>query len=290
MMSITRNRSNKVVGTMIRGRRASQIVKHTALTLLVVLSLFPFYYMIVTSFKNSEQFFTTYWWPAWPMHFENYLEAWESVGRPLLNSLYVSSASVLGILAAASLASYGFARFSELKGSQALFYGIIFLLMMPSILTLVPAFMITKSLGLLNTFGGLIIPYIAGGQAFSILVLRSFFEATPRDFFDSAEIDGASELRIFVRIALPMCMSSLGIIAVWAFLGTWNNYIWPLIVIRRSSHFVVTIALAFFQGQYGSKYGTLFAGYTIASVPIVLLYLFTMKRFIRGFAEGAIKM
>jgi ABC-type glycerol-3-phosphate transport system permease component len=275
---------------MIQDRTASKLVKYGILLLFLVLCLFPLYYMFITSFKNNQQFFTTYWWPAFPLHLGNYLEAWDSVGIPLLNSILVSSVSVLGILITTALASFGFVRFSELKISNYLFYAVVFLLMIPGILTLIPSFMVIIDLGLMNTRWGLILPYIAGGQAFSILVLRSFFEVLPRDLFESAEIDGASEYRIFWSIALPMCVSSLGIIAVWSFLGTWNNYIWPLIVIQKPSLYVVTTALSFFRGQYGSNYGTLFAGYTIASIPLIILYLSVMKRFIKGFADGAIKM
>ena len=271
-------------------RGAYQAIGYGVLVLLVMLCLFPLYYMLVASLKNTNQFYTTYWWPAIPFHPENFAEAWETVGLPLANSLLVSSLSVLGIVATAAFASYGFARFSSLRGSGVLFYAIIFLLMIPGIMTLVPSFMVVKGLGILNTRAGLIIPYIAGGQAFSILVMRAFFDSTPVELFESAELDGASEYRIFLQIAIPMCLASIGIVAVWAFLGTWNNYVWPLIVIRKSSLSVVTIALAYFTGQYGSKYGTLFAGYTIASVPLVLIYIFAMRQFIRGFAEGAIKM
>jgi len=275
---------------MIKGRLAPRVVSNFILIVLTALCLFPLYYMLTTSFKNSEQFYNTYWWPAFPMHFENYAKAWKTIGLSVFNSLLVCSISVFGILLTGSFASYGFARFSNLKGGQVLFYAIIFLLMIPSIMTLIPSFMVTKNLGLLDTRWGLIIPYIAGGQAFSILVLRAFFEATPKDLFDAAEIDGASEYRIYLQIALPMCVSSLGIIAVWAFLGTWNNFIWPLIVIRKASLYVVTIKLALFSGTYASNFGVLFAGYTIAAIPLVILFLFSMKHFIRGASEGAIKM
>jgi multiple sugar transport system permease protein/raffinose/stachyose/melibiose transport system permease protein len=159
------------------------------------------------------------------------------------------------------------------------------------VLTLIPLFLLVKDMGLLNTYWVLILPYIAGGQAFAIFVLRSFIASQPEEIFESARIDGANEFTIYSRIALPMAKPILGTLAILSLLSTWNDYIWPSVTLRNPELWTISLQLVSFSSQWASlqQYGQMFAGYVVASIPLFLLFIFTMRLFIEGLASGAIK-
>ncbi|HEX5417172.1 MAG TPA: carbohydrate ABC transporter permease, partial [Chloroflexota bacterium] len=181
------------------------------------------------------------------------------------------------------------ARFS-FPGREIMFYLVLALLMIPGILTLVPSFLLVKSLGLIDSFWGLILPYIAGGQVFAIFILRQFFSALPEELFESARIDGASEVRAFWSIAVPLSQSIIGVVAIMHILSTWNDFIWPLVVMSTESKFTLTLGLLNFRGVYWDNWGPLFAGYVIASIPLLILFGFTSRLFVEGLASGALKL
>ena len=143
--------------------------------------------------------------------------------------------------------------------------------------------------GLINTRWALILPYIASGQVFAIFILRSFIAGLPEDLFEAARIDGAGELSILRTVVVPLSMPILGTIAIMNILSVWNDYVWPYIVISDDAKRTLTIGLQVFRGQYGSSYGPMMAGYVLASLPLLLLFLFTMKQFIQGATSGTLK-
>lgn len=170
-----------------------------------------------------------------------------------------------------------------------LFFAILSLLMVPGILTLIPAFMVVKKLGLLNTHWVLILPYISGGQVFAIFLLRSFFEGLPRDIFDAATVDGCPEYKIIWHLVLPLSRPILGTVAIVNLLATWNEFIWPYVTIQSPAKFVVPVGMLSYATQFGTKYGTMFAGYTIAALPLLILFMLTTRTFIKGLSSGAVK-
>ena len=273
----------------------SKILRHDSPLhlLLVVLGIFTFYpliFTLFTSFKDNSQFFSTFWGPALPLHWSNYADAWRQLYPVLLNTIFVGVVSAFGVVFLASLAAYVFAR-HRFPGSSIFFYAIIALLMIPGVLTLIPLFLLVKDLGLLNSYWVLILPYIAGGQAFAIFVLRSFIAALPEEIFESARIDGAHEFTIYRHIAVPMAKPILGTLAILSLLGTWNDYIWPSVTLRNQDLWTISLKLVSFSSQWASlqQYGPMFAGYVIASIPLLILFMFTMRLFIEGLASGAIK-
>ncbi len=273
----------------------AKMVRHDALLhfVLGLLGVFPFYpliFTLFTSFKDNSQFYSTFWGPAFPLHWSNYLDAWRQLYPVLINTVFVGVVSAFGVVFLASLSAYVFAR-HRFPGSTVIFYAIIALLMIPGVLTLIPLFLLVKNLGLLNTYWVLILPYIAGGQAFAIFVLRSFIASQPEEIFESARIDGAGEFTIYQRIALPMAKPILGTLAILALLGTWNDYIWPSVTLRNPDLWTISLKLVSFSSQWASlqQYGPMFAGYIIASIPLLILFMFTMRLFIEGLASGAIK-
>jgi len=263
---------------------------HIALILLGVLTFYPLVFTVFTSFKDNTQFFSTFWGPALPLHWTNYVDAWRQLYPVLLNTVFVGVVSAFGIVFLASLAAYVFAR-HQFPGSNFFFYAIIALLMIPGVLTLIPLFLLVKDLGMLNTYWALILPYIAGGQAFAIFVLRSFIASQPEEIFESARIDGADEFTIYRSIAVPMAKPILGTLAILALLNTWNDYIWPSVTLRNPEMWTISLKLVSFSSQWASlqQYGPMFAGYVIASAPLLILFMFTMRLFIEGLASGAIK-
>lgn len=271
----------------------AHLTAHLTLILLLLLTFYPFLFMLITSFKSVPQFYQNFWNIAQPFHWENYAEAWEIIQRFIWNSIIVSGITLIGVLTLGSITAYIFARF-DFWGKSFLFYMIITLLMIPGILTLVPTFMTVKQLGLLNTRWVMILPYISGGQVFAIFLLRSFFESLPRDLFDAATIDGCPEHRILWHIVLPLSRPILGTVAIINLIATWNEFIWLFVTLQSQDKFVLPVGLlSYFSISAnlvnGVKYGTMFAGYTIAALPLLILFLFTMRAFIKGLSSGAMK-
>jgi multiple sugar transport system permease protein/raffinose/stachyose/melibiose transport system permease protein len=163
-------------------------------------------------------------------------------------------------------------------------------MMLPYVLTLVPQFILIKNFGLLDTRWALILPYISGGVVFAIFVLRSFFSTLPQELFEAAYIDGASELQVFWRLALPLIRPAVGTVAILQILGTWNDYIWPSVVLLSDQLFTMPIGLVAFQGHHTTEWGPLMAGYTLASLPLVILFALTTRTFIEGLTQGGLKL
>jgi ABC-type glycerol-3-phosphate transport system permease component len=197
---------------------------------------------------------------------------------------------MVGVLIIASVTAFVFARYN-FPGKEFLFFAILALLMIPGILTLVPAFLLVKGFGLLNTYWALILPYVAGGQIFAIFVLRSFIASLPEELFESARLDGASMWHLYSKITLPLSKPILVTIAIMNILSTWNDYIWPLVTIPDGNKWTVSVGIVSFGSQYAGlqNWGPMFAGYVIASIPLIILFMFTMRYFIAGLTSGAIK-
>jgi ABC-type glycerol-3-phosphate transport system permease component len=275
---------------------------HLLLGALVAMTFYPFFFLIQTSLKDNPQFYHQFWNLPSPLRWENYGQAWGAINTYILNTVIVTVTSVIGTVGLASLSAYTFAR-NRFPGREPLFYSIIALMMVPGVLTLISQYMWMKQFplaggnnpwgqngnGLLNNHLALVMPYIAGGQAFSIFVLRSFIAALPEELFEAARLDGASDWVLFRRLALPLAKPILGTIAIMVALGAWNDYVWPLIVLSDDGKRTLSIGLTFFRGAYSTTYGPLMAGYVLASLPLLVLFLLTMRAFIAGLTSGALK-
>jgi ABC-type glycerol-3-phosphate transport system permease component len=247
--------------------------------------------MIITSFKTNGQFYSNFFGITFPLHFENYATAWEAIGGYIFNSVFIGIASVLIIIATSALAGYSFARL-RYRGKNFLYMSVVALLMIPGLLTLIPLFLLIKSLGMLDSYLGLIIAFAAGGQAFTIFVFRQSFASLPEELFEAARIDGCGELRVFWQIVLPLSKPIIGTMAIWNLLAIWNEYMMPLVLMSNPDKFPITVGLIQFESQFVSQtlYGPMFAGYTIASLPLLILFLFTMRLFMKGLTSGAVKI
>ncbi len=270
-------------------RRWGDALVVLVLVLLVGLTLYPFVFMLITSTKSYSQFLHSYWVPTWPLHVnENYLAAWNQIRGYLLNTIFVGVLTIVGFLFTTTLSAFVFARF-RFPGKEVLFAMLMVLMMIPQILQLIPAFMWVRKLQLLNTYWVLILPYIAGGQAYAVFILRTFFSSLPQGLFDAAHIDGARDFQIYHMVALPLSKGILATLAILRVQQVWNDLIWPLITLADDSKRTITVGLYYFQGATQTQYGAMFAGYLIASIPLFLLFLVGMKQFMAGVTSGAIK-
>lgn len=278
--------------TRRRGGRGtwSQVALHTVLTTFVALSLYPFFFMLITSVKDIDQFYHSYFQVTFPLHFGNYLEAWDAIHGYMLNSIVVTAASVSLILVLSTLSAYAFARF-RFFGREVLFMAILVLMMLPDIITLVPTFVILRNVQLLDTLLALVAVYVSTGQIIAIFILRSFFSSIPAELVDAARIDGAGELQVLWNIFLPLSKAILFTVAIMTTLSIWNDYIWPLITISDAKLWTITVGLVTFQERYAgmAAWGPLFSGYVIASLPLIALFAVGMKHFIAGLTSGAVK-
>jgi len=259
-----------------------------ALVAILMLTLFPFVFMVVSSFKSLFQFYRSFWLPAWPLHFENYFEAVADMKYYILNSLMVTGISLGGILTFSILVGFLFARY-EFPGREVLYYGFIVMMMIPGVLMLVPAFVWVKDLGLLDTYWVMILPYVAGGQVLGIFLLRSFFAQIDRGLFEAAEIDGAGMLRQLWHVALPLSKPVVGTLAIVSALAVWNNFLWPLVTTRSEDVMVLTVGVLRYQTRSATDYGKMFAGFTLSAIPLAILFLFCMRTFMKGITAGALK-
>ena len=266
----------------------ARVLKHGYLWLMLALVFLPFYVMLTVSFKDNTQFFNRTWVPTWPLHFWNWAEAWNTVGVHIANSVFLAVTTTLLTLTVGIVAAYVFGRYKMPLGD--LFWALLLLLMlMPGVANLIPLFNLMKRLRLLNSLIGLSIVSAAGGQVICLYVLRNFIEDMPKEFFECARIDGASHLQQVIHVVIPQCGGIISTLAILNFVRTWNSFILPLITLRDPELLPLAVGLYHLQGAYTKQWGPLMAAYFISAIPLVVLFAFTMRFFIRGISEGAIK-
>ena len=270
-------------------RAGSQFWIYIILAILLIFTFVPIAYLIILALKDNGQIYGRFWSLPRPYRWENFWLGWQVIWRPMINSILTSGTAMVGTLLFASLAGYVFAR-HRFPGKEFLYTGILALLMIPPILTLVPAYVLILTMGLENTYWALILPWTSGGQVFALLLCRSFFATLPEEFFDAARIDGATELQSFWRIAVPLSIPILVTVAVVRLVATYNQFMWPLVVISSPSRQVVAVALTQFTSEIGvTDIGPRMAAYILAAVPLIILFSFGMRHYVRGLTAGGLK-
>jgi multiple sugar transport system permease protein len=267
-----------------RGRRwaLGRIALHLALLAGSVAMLVPFAWMLSTSLKEPGDIFV--YPPQWipqPMRWQNYLETVTVMPfvRFYLNSTIQATAVTVLQLLTSSLAAFAFSRL-RFRGRDALFLLYLATMMIPFPVTMIPNFVIIRFLHWIDTFRGLILP--PAFSAFSTFLLRQYFLSIPVELDDAARVDGASSFRIWWQVILPLSGPAVATLAIFTFLGQWNNFLWPLIATTSEEMWTLPVGLASFQGQYSIQWHLLMAGSVIAVVPILIIYLIGQKWFVRG--------
>ena len=275
---------------MVGQRRLSVFNAYFVLGTLLFLTMIPYMVMVIRSFKSLNQTGISQVFPTLPLHYGNYVQAWGMISQFMLNSVAIVVLTLAGVLVLSTITGYVFARY-RFPGREFLFWLIMALLMVPGIISLIPLFVFVASdLQLKNNYLGLLLPYWAGGQVFAIFVLRTFFQSLPEELYESARLDGAGHLRLYWNLTLPLSGPILSVIAILNILGTWNDYLWPLLIMTDVNMRTVTIGLTFLRDTAFPRPGVEMAAYVIASIPMFLLFLATMRTFIRGITAGALKL
>jgi ABC-type glycerol-3-phosphate transport system permease component len=275
----------------------AQILKYVVLIVLAISFLLPFYWMVSSAVKDDAQVYVVppIWFPR-PQFWENFWNAWNSETFNLwtFNTVvrYALPATI-GTVLSSSLVAYSFARI-DWKGRNAIFAIVLATMMVPDWVRLVPLFVIFKTLGWINTFNPLVVPAFFG-NAFFIFLLRQFFLALPLELSDAARIDGASELRIFVRIILPLSKAALAVVGLFTFMNAWNDYLGPLIYINQVDKWVLTLGVGRLRsavdeiGNTKLAYPWLMAVSSLITLPVFLAFFFAQRSFIEGISLTGLK-
>ncbi|HXW82090.1 MAG TPA: carbohydrate ABC transporter permease [Acidimicrobiales bacterium] len=278
-------RQTKVRGRVVTRRRLVDLTAAAILSCLAFVGIFPYLYMLETALKSNSQFNSNEATPTWPLHFSNFVTAWGDVAPYLLASVIVAACTMIGCLALGSITGFVLARY-HFPGRN-LFFGLIaLLLMVPNIASLIPLFVLMRDLHLLNTYPDLIIPQLTTQTVFAVVLMKTYIEQLPNELFDAAHIDGASSARTYWSITLPLARPIIGTVALFSVISVWSEYFWPELTIVTNSLRTVPVGVQFFQGELTTAYGPLFAGYIIASVPLLVLFVVLAKNFLAGIQGG----
>jgi N-acetylglucosamine transport system permease protein len=267
-------------------------VAHTLLLIWAAMVIFPFLWMIVTSFKTDPEILFSPWNFPDTIQWNNFSRAWNEarIGRYFVNSFIVIIPSLAGTLIVSAMAAYVLASF-EFFGRRALYYLFMAGLMFPVFLALVPLFFLVQDLHMTATYQGLILVYIAYSLPFTIFFLTGFFRTLPTEVAEAALVDGASQYRIFFNIMLPMAAPGLIAMGIFNFLGQWNQFLLPLVLMPDENKYVLSQGLAFLaiQQGYQNDYSALFAAMTITMIPTLIVYILFQRRLESGLTAGALK-
>jgi multiple sugar transport system permease protein len=271
------------------------IFVYVVATVVAILFALPFVWTIGSSLKDMTEIFKfpPTLWPTTP-RWQNYADVFRIApfGTFITNTAIITAAAMVGQILSASAVAYGFSRF-RFPGRDALFFVVLSTMMLPWQVTIVPTFLLFRTLGWINTFWPLIVPSFFGGGAFYIFLLRQFFMTIPRDLDEAAKIDGANSVRIFWSILLPLAKPALATVAIFSFIEHWNEFIGPLIYLNSADKFTVSIGLRYFMASpFESdepREAILMAGSLIVATPPLVLFFVAQKYFVRGIVTTGLK-
>ncbi|QDU71492.1 carbohydrate ABC transporter permease [Mucisphaera calidilacus] len=270
---------------------AGEGVKHLIVLFVLFFAFFPLFLMFVISFKDNQQYQANPWFfdPISEWHWENWSVAWGIVKNYIANSIFVSVQAVAFGICMIIPTAYAIARY-RFPGREIVYYGIVASMFLPgTAATLVTLFTLLKGMGLINSLWALVVVGAAGGQVAGIFILRQFIEDIPKALFEAAEMDGAGHIQQIVNIVLPMSGPILATISIMKFLGVWNNVMLPLVILRDDEKLTIPVGLLRLEGEYVKQWGEMMAGYSLSSIPLIIMFIFLMRWFVRGLAAGAIK-
>lgn len=287
--SVTTLASDAVGGSKSRGS-GSHWLLHIILILVGITALIPFIWMISTSLKGANEVMSAspnFLPKAW--RWQNYADAFNQVpfARFYLNTIIVTLTRVVGQIFFSALAAYAFARM-RFPGRNLLFVAILAVMMVPGQVTLIPNYILLKNLGWLDSYKGLIIPSMF--SAFGTFLLRQYFMTIPQDLIDAAAMDGCNPLQAFWHIALPLARSVLIAFGVLVTLWSWNDFLWPLIITKSTDMQMLSVGIAFFQGQFVSNFAVMMAAATLSTLPMVIVFVVAQRYLIEGITMSGLKL
>ena len=266
-------------------------VSHTALTIWSLIVILPLLWTFMSSFKTSSEIFASPFALPSVWRFDNYVKAWSEagIGSYFLNSVVVVGSALVIVMVLGAMCAYVLARYT-FPGSRAIYYLMLAGLTFPIFLAMVPLFFVLKNIGLLNTLPGLIIVYVGFALPFTVFFLFSFFKSLPHEITEAAALDGAGEWRTFFQVMLPMAKPGLASVAIFNFLGLWNQFLIP-VSINAAGPRVLSQGLAAFAGQmgYAVDFGALFAAVTVTVVPVLIVYVIFQRQLQGSVSQGTMK-
>jgi N-acetylglucosamine transport system permease protein len=274
------------------GDKAVEATSHVLLSIWTIIVIVPFLWVVLSSFKTTKEILASPF--SLPAHwrFDNYVHAWTDAGirQFFLNTVIVVGAALVLVMLLGSMCAYVLARF-KFPGARFIYYLMLAGLTVPIFLAIVPLFFILKNAALINTLPGLIIVYVAFALPFTVFFLYAFFKTVPDDVYEAALIDGAGEWRAFFRIMLPMARPGIAAVAIFNFLGLWNQFLLPVALNTDQSRYVLTQGMAEFASQagYAVDFGALFAAVVITVVPVLIVYVIFQRRLEGSVSRGTFR-
>jgi multiple sugar transport system permease protein len=275
--------------SLARAQRTQRIILYTLLIIGAFIALLPIVWMVSASLMPSGEAstFPPRLFPS-KITFDHYFDLFTrlSLGRYLFNSAFIAIVVTATSLIINSMAGYAFAKL-RFRGREKVFRALSAGLVLPVQVSMLPLFLLLKNMGLINTYWGVVIPGMA--SIFGIFLIRQYAISIPDEMLDAARVDGASELRIFWSIVVPGILPILATLAIWTFLATWNDFMWPLIVLSDESHYTLPVALANLAGEHVQDTELMMAGSVITVIPVMLVFLFLQRYYIQGVMAGSVK-
>ncbi len=268
-----------------------KITLYLVLILGIIITFTPFYWMIISSLRPESEIFSrgiNLIPDLKNFSLINYIDLFKTTGmlRWLFNSTIVATITTAFAIFISAMGGFAFAKY-KFFGKNFLFILVLSLAVIPQFVTIIPVFALMNKLGLINTYWSLILPFSA--NAFAVFLMRQYLMGIPSDLMDSARIDGCSEFRIFFNIVLPISKPALGAAGIFVFQNVWNQYLWPLIMMRSDEMFTFPVGLAGLSTIYTIKHGMLSAGAFLSTIPLIIIFLVLQKQFVAGLTAGALK-
>jgi ABC-type glycerol-3-phosphate transport system permease component len=267
------------------------ILLYIVVNIIALIMLLPFFWMVSTSLKPNEQVYLIP--PKWipnPIVWSNYPRAFSFApfGLFIKNSLIIAVICVVGVVFSSSLAGYSFAKL-RWPGRDLIFFVLLSTMMLPGQVTMIPIFILFKKFGWINTFYPLTVPTFFGGGAFNIFLMRQFFLTIPYELDEAARIDGASFFKIYTNIELPLSIPVITAISIFTFIGSWNDFMGPLIYLNDASKYTIQLGLRMFQADFSSDWSALMAMSIVTALPCIILFFVAQRYFIQGIVLTGLK-
>ena len=266
------------------------IVCAVILLIMVIICIYPIVWMFFGSMKDKAEFYTNIWGLPKQIHLDNYIAAWKNadLGRRFINSLIVTLGSMCIMIPVTSCAAYAVARLN-FKGKNLIYMYLLLGIMIPAGVLGIPTFTVAMKIGLLNSHFGLMLIYAAQNIAMGMFIMRGFFISLPRELEEAAMIDGCSRFGCFVRIIVPLARAGVATQVIFNGLTIWNDYFMANIMITKDELRTLPLSIANFVGKHSTNYPELFAMLTMATIPVIIVFVLSQKSFIEGVAAGAVK-
>ncbi|HWU47450.1 MAG TPA: carbohydrate ABC transporter permease [Humibacter sp.] len=277
---------------LTRGDAATGVFSHILLIAWSLIVAIPLVWVFMSSFKTTTQILDSPFGLPTKLDFTNYVKAWNGsgIGSYFLNTLIVVGCALVIVMILGAMCAYVLARF-KFFGARAIYYLMLAGLTFPPFLAIVPLFKILQNIGLLNTLPGLILTYVAFALPFTVFFLYSFFQSLPDEIYEAAQVDGASEWRTFFQVMLPMATPGMAAVAIFNFLGLWNQFLLPVALNSDQSKYVLTQGMAQFASQagYSIDFGALYAAVVITVIPVLVIYVFFQRQLQGSVSQGTMK-